>query len=803
MTFALAAALVSAAEVNLVENGKVKCAIAVGANASRPERFGAGEIGRYLQKVTGCDEVPVLADVDPKRWTDWRKLVFVEVRDLPELKPDGFVLDVCADGVTITGKDSRGALYGCYEVLKRWAGLRWLVPGEDGEYFTKKATVAAPVGRIVRNPFLPVRIFNGGLTTIEQHEWSIRNCAEADEDASAFEGTDVESVRRRDRLEDLAVCGMGRWGHVLSELMLGPGDGKTPPRSLAEKLYAEHPEFFPLVDGKRKMTWGAYDPNPCVSNPALLDRMAKHMVEGLRGKRNCEAHLILGNNDTSAWCECEACRALDDPAKAGSRGARSDRFWFMVAELARRVWAELPDAKLGGWAYQDFWYPPTRVRIDPRLRVLVSFNNTCWRHAVDDPACGTNAEFRRVFGAWKKLGLVVYSFDDVHDEGSPGSYSPSEYVLWRNMLAYPELGCCGDRMAIYSPIPPYHKWAAKAGPFYGRNYRWLAMWQSCWLMAQVQWDSTLDFAKLYEECNSLYYGKAWAGGMREFRQYLTECYTNTPGCIGYGSGAPIGKSLDAPGSREKLEALLDKAILAAVAAGDERAQRHVETDRDIFRLTWLAGHDRYLRNYLESEAFARKGEIVVDGVLDEADWRDAKTIAGFERGYENKPSEPADVKTEARVVYDRNHLYFAVTAYEPDMASVRCGKPAEVDRDSGFARLGDHIELYYQYPDMFEKAYHLAINPEGAIVDAIQKSTAERDRTFRTKAKVAVKKDADRWTVEAAVPANEIGLAPMKGMTWRVNFGRTRYLPGGRHEDTSACHGVFYSPSKFINLKLN
>lgn len=321
-------------------------------------------------------------------------------------------------------------------------------------------------------------------------------------------------------------------------------------------------------------------------------------------------------------------------------------------------------------------------------------------------------------------------------------------------------------------------------------------------MAQVQWDRNADFEKLYEECNSLYYGKAWEGGMKEFRQYLTYCYTNTVGCIGYGSGAPIGKCLDEPGSQEKLEALLDKAVVAACAAGDERARRHVETDRDIFRLTWLAGRARYLKNYLESDAFERKGEIVVDGILDEGDWQNAKVIAGFERGYEHRPSEPADVKTEARVVYDRDHLYFAVTAFEPEMATRRCGRPESVDRASGFPNLGDHIELFYQYPDMFEKSYHLAINPEGAIVDAIQKSTTERDRTFRTQAKWAVKKGSDHWTVEVAIPASEIGLAPMKGMTWRVNIGRTRYSSNGRHEDTSACHGTFYCPSKFINLRL-
>ncbi|HNX04321.1 MAG TPA: DUF4838 domain-containing protein [Opitutales bacterium] len=780
-----------AEEIKIIDNGVAKCRIVVAENASRPEKFGASEIAKYFLKITGCGELngecPITIAVQSNTLSD-----------------DGFVMDASSKGVSITGGSPRGALFGCYWFLRKYAGMRWLVPGEDGEYCVHAGrTIAVPVGTVVQNPYQPIRTF-GGLTSDEFHLWCARNGMQSSTRQVDFAGNDERGLKRKARLEDLAVCGVGREGHVLTEYMIGWGQKGETEKQVAEKLYAVHPEYFPMIGGKRKLTWGPYDPNPCISNPELLDRMAAQLLDSAGAEHGSDENLIIGNNDTSIWCGCETCRALDNPAMAGTRGARSDRFWYMVNGLAKRVWRTRPDVKLGAWAYQDFWYPPTLVKIDPRLRVLISFNNQCWRHSVDDPKCAVNGEYRKIFGLWKATGLQVYNRDEIADEGSPGRYLPAEYVLYRNMLANPSLGCSGDNFFVYSPFPEYLKWAAKWPPYYGKNYGWRAMWQTAWITSQIMWDEKQDFAALYEECNSLYYGKAWKGGMKDFRRYLTECFTNTVGCIGYGSGAPIGKCLDFPGSEEKLKVLLDKAIVSAKAAGDERALKHLETDKEIFSLTWVKDRKQYLENYKECDVFKRKGEITVDGVLDEADWKDAQTIGNFKHKYETLPLEPAKEPTEAKVTYDLDHLYIGVTVFEPEMANIIAGKPSEVNRDSGWDKLGDHIELFYQFPDMYEKAFHLAINSEGAIIDGIQKSASDRDITFETKAKYAIRKGADRWTLEIAIPCDEIGSKCMEGMNWRLNVARMRVVSTQERKGwaTSACNGHFHGASNFIHLKL-
>jgi len=294
-----------AEEIKIIDNGVAKCRIVVAENASRPEKFGASEIAKYFLKITGCGELngecPITIAVQSNTLSD-----------------DGFVMDASSKGVSITGGSPRGALFGCYWFLRKYAGMRWLVPGEDGEYCVHAGrTIAVPVGTVVQNPYQPIRTF-GGLTSDEFHLWCARNGMQSSTRQVDFAGNDERGLKRKARLEDLAVCGVGREGHVLTEYMIGWGQKGETEKQVAEKLYAVHPEYFPMIGGKRKLTWGPYDPNPCISNPELLDRMAAQLLDSAGAEHGSDENLIIGNNDTSIWCGCETCRALDNPAMAAT-----------------------------------------------------------------------------------------------------------------------------------------------------------------------------------------------------------------------------------------------------------------------------------------------------------------------------------------------------------------------------------------------------------------------------------------------------------------------------------------------------
>ena len=564
-----------------------------------------------------------------------------------------------------------------------------------------------------------------------------------------------------------------------------------------------------MISGKRRSLKGGLSPNPCVSNPGLLDLLADSLYRHTRGKYGAQHYIILGNNDTTVWCECEKCRALDNPALDGTKGARSDRYWHMVTEVAKRVWKKDPAVKICGWAYQDFWYPPTKVKIDPRIRVMISYNNQCWRHSIQDPNCSVNREMRNIMKAWRKTGHpFIINRDEIgayDGGGSPGfSYLPSEKVLFENFKQYKELGFAGSSFCVNSPFPETLKFLKKTSPFYGKNLFWYAMWQICYLSSLSMWEPDFDFEKEYETINTLYYGKAWKGGFKEFRTLLTKCFTETPGCIGWGLGAPLGRCLDQADSEEKLLALLDKAIAAAKTDPDPRVLKHVLRDKDIFLATWGKARREYLENFRELTVYKRTAPVKIDGILDEADWKNADVLSNFKPGGQTRKTTKIQ-PTFVRVVFDNDTFYIAVECLEPHPEKIVAGKTVPRD-DKGWAALGNSVELFYNYPDMAEKYYHLAINSNGQMIDA-KHGPGFRDAAFTSSAKIATRVLKDRWILEAAIPVSEIGMKCYVGSTWKLNVARQRKIADPQipsavlTESSSCCNGAFHGVQNFVNVK--
>ena len=769
--------------VKLVDNAQMRFHTVVADDAPAPLRKGAAELVKYLDGGTPAPGEKTLP-------------IEIRVEELPELIKDGFVLDVKPDGITITGWNARGALYGCYEILKKHAGMRWLVPGLNGEYRVGDwKNVSVPVGCRVCNPYIAQRTmsaFNSRLAA----EWQARN-------NMAYVVWGVGCSRKYEGwMDDFAAEGVATGAHCMSALMLGTAPKGMSDKEWGEKCFKESPELFPLIDGKRVPMVHAHSPNPCVSNPKVLDRMAANLLEVLkRSPHSCDFPIILGNNDTTAWCECENCRAIDAPELRNTRGERADRYWYMVNGIAERVWKELPRANIAGWCYQDFWYPPARVRPNPKLGVQVSFNNQCWRHSCMDPNCAINREMVKIYAGWKKLGMpYVYNRDEIASGGCPGcEFEPSETVVAKNFLEYRDLGCNGSGYCLYQDDEPFFAWA-KNGKFKGRNYHWQAMWQTQYIASLMMWDATIDWKAALEEANTLYYGEAaWKAGMKEFRALLTDCFLSTPGCIGWGQGATVGPCLDRPGSEEKLKALLDRAVYAAWRSGDGRAIRHVELEREIFQLTWLATRANYLLNHREITAYRAKDGIKVDGRLDEAAWKDSDTFSTFTTSSWS-PNKENVQKTYVRVAYDADNLYFGVESMEPRPDKMTAGRGLS-RRCADFGKLGNHVELFYSYPDMGEAAYHLSVNSNGEMIDLYDKSAAVQDDTFMTKATWKVSRSADRWTLEIAIPFSEIGQKVMPGATWKVNVARERMVEGAKAETSTMAGGAFFGTSCYVNVR--
>lgn len=798
----LCAAATSAADVVLVEDSVAKCRVAVAADAHPALKFGAREIAKYLGVATGAKVEVNGGDAS---------LLTVGVRlargdEMKALRDDGFTIDATERGVEIIGANPRGALYGCYEILKKHAGMRWIIPGDEGEYCVHKGrTVRMPAGRRTVNPYLRVRKTRGD--TPDAWLWHARNNMSGETHRRRYQDP-VTGKPTKDaaRLEELCVDGNGTAGnsHIMMDMMCGWAGRKT--KEAIDALYREHPEYFPLISGKRIKIYGAGDANPCVSNAALLDLMAENLYRQVCGPHGAQDYVTIGNNDTPIWCECARCRAIDAPELVGTKGQRADRYWYAVMEIARRIWKRDPSLKLGGWAYQDFWYPPARVKLDPRLRVFISFNNQCWRHNVEDPKCTVNAEWRKIFSAWRKTGHpLVVNRDEISCGGTGGgAYAPMEKTVGENLLAYRDYGCAGSSFCVYAPFQ--YTSLAKKGPFAGKADRWHAMWHTCYMGARMMWNpDEVDFDAELEEVCRLYYGEAaWKAGMKEFREVLKKAWLDTPGCFGWGLGTPLGRCLDKAGTEERLVALMGRALAAAEASGDERAAAHMRREKHVFERTWIAEREQYLKNFKELNVYRRAGAIKIDGVLDDEDWKNADALGNFKPGGMTAVRDPKRkvVQSSVRVVYDEDNLYVSVECLEPDTRDIVAAKSLEAGIDRWWSVIGEHVEIFYNYPDMAERYYHVAVNPYGVVIPAIQNSGTNRDTGFRTAAKIATKILKDRWILEMAIPTSEIGMKCFDGATWKLNVGRSRHVKTlAAAETSSCCNGAFHGAANFVNIK--
>ena len=107
------------------------------------------------------------------------------------------------------------------------------------------------------------------------------------------------------------------------------------------------------------------------------------------------------------------------------------------------------------------------------------------------------------------------------------------------------------------------------------------------------------------------------------------------------------------------------------------------------------------------------GVIVIDGQLDEADWRAAPLATDF---LQNDPreGEPATARTEVRVLYDDENLYFGFIAYdaEPDKLVIN-----DLTRDFN-ALAGDAVGVVLDTFHDERNGYMFETSPAGAKFDA-------------------------------------------------------------------------------------
>jgi hypothetical protein len=147
----------------------------------------------------------------------------------------------------------------------------------------------------------------------------------------------------------------------------------------------------------------------------------------------------------------------------------------------------------------------------------------------------------------------------------------------------------------------------------------------------------------------------------------------------------------------------------------------------------------------------------IDGLLNDDAWRDATVIDRFTQ-QEPLVGAPATERTEVRVLYDANHLYVGVRAYDSDPSAIIA---TEMRRDSLRVMDEDNFQIILDTFRDRRNGYVFVTNPLGAKLEEqifeegagnARGASANVNRDWNGVWEVSARRTSDGWTAEIEIP---------------------------------------------------
>ncbi len=286
--------------------------------------------------------------------------------------PEAFRIETEEAFAVISGGRPRGVLYGAYEFLDRFLGIRWLSPDEalvpEG-----RTQVSVPDTGLALSPILSYR--EPYYTEAFDGDWAARNRM----NSNAARLTEIHGGRIR-------YVG---FVHTFNRLI--------PP----EEYFASHPEYFSEIEGSRI----AERTQLCLTNPDVVRIAANGAMSWL--EENPDASIIsVSQNDWHNPCQCADCSKIDE-----EEGSHSGSLLSFVNQVAEIIEGRFPHVWVDTLAYQYTRKAPKTMK--PRRNVIVRLCSIecCFSHPL--ATCPENVSFKKDTEEWAKVAHSLYVWDYV------------------------------------------------------------------------------------------------------------------------------------------------------------------------------------------------------------------------------------------------------------------------------------------------------------------------------------------------------------------------------------------------------
>ncbi|MHC5056730.1 MAG: DUF4838 domain-containing protein [Planctomycetota bacterium] len=594
------------ADVALVRDGAPAAAIVISGDPTPAAKLAALELRTCIREIIGA-ELPVVNDGQPVEGVpilvgecEATRRMGLRGKDFGHVE---YLVDVRSDAITLFGRDdpestgreldyakatggeagaervmlpgmydARGSLRAAYHFLEHHCGVRFYGPRKANVHFPTSRTLAVPVGRTRRRPAIG---YNRGYCADNGNgtwSWPLNNTMVG------------KATRDEARLYNIRVGGGGvPWyvNHTFKHLRYVERfhpDAKA--RKSDEWFEGARPEFFGQ-GGSHQL---------CYTSPELVKQLAadaRDFFDGKLGRKAWGLEALEGRSrffpvvpsDCGNFCRCERCQAIlrehrDDRAAPFNNGEASHYVFGFVNAVAREVRKTHPDCYIGALAYENYFWYPEGLKMEPNVSVAPCLQVRNFWHAKTRE--NELAHYRKWIAASRRGGIgPVYLWNYY--------CHPEEACVMRKTQCFPHLFAREiDRLSkMYAAD-------GVAGVFLcGRGEQ-----LDFYLTMKLYDDPTLNVDELLAEFFARYFGAA-AEPMRAF-YLLIEERANAPTLYPQDGGHHQN-------DRIRWESLCTSDVLERLQAHMDEAKREASTELEKARVAaWDAGMMRYIRRGKET-----------------------------------------------------------------------------------------------------------------------------------------------------------------------------------------------------------
>ena len=209
----------------------------------------------------------------------------------------------------------------------------------------------------------------------------------------------------------------------------------------------------------------------------------------------------------------------------------------------------------------------------------------------------------------------------------------------------------------------------------------------------------------------------------------------------------------------------------------------------------VAGRCRFASLVLSAAIWISGGvraDIIVDGVMSEAEWQDALSCKNWQRTVPFALDAPR-YANELRLVATTQGLAAAFTIDQP--AAERRMKP-RTPRDSE-SLTGDSVGLMIDFDATGQIGYEFSVGLGGGVRDGLITNQNEFDRDWDGAWQHAVRETADQWFVEMLIPWSTVSMRGSSLERRTIGLYATRYL--FERNERYSCPGLDQEAAVFLS----